>query len=94
QIERGRRATEMLKQPQFSPLTVEKEVAVLYALTRGFVDEIPVADVNRFERELLEYLDTKEKTTLEKIVTTKALNDEIEGELKSHIEEFKKSFLA
>ena len=94
QIERGRRATEMLKQPQFSPLTVEKEVAVLYALTRGFVDEIPVADVNRFERELLEYLDTKGKTTLEKIVTTKALNDEIEGELKSHIEEFKKSFLA
>ena len=94
QIERGRRATEMLKQPQFSPLTVEKEVAVLYALTRGFVDEVPVVDVNRFERELIEYLDTKGKGTLEKIVTTKALNEEIEGELKEHIETFKKNFLA
>ena len=94
QIERGRRATEMLKQPQFSPLSVEKEVAVLYALTRGFVDEVPVVDVNRFERELLEYLDTKGKSTLEKIITTKALNDEIEEELRGHIEAFKKNFLA
>ena len=94
QIERGRRATEILKQPQFSPLTVEKEVAVLYALTRGFVDEIPVVDVSRFERELIEYLDNKGTVTLAKIVTNKALNDEIEGELKEHIETFKKNFLA
>lgn len=93
QIERGRRATEILKQPQFSPLPVEKEVAVLYALTRGFVDEVPVADVNRFEQEFLVYLDHKGKGTLEKIVTSKALNDEIEEELRVHIESFKKEFL-
>lgn len=93
QIERGRRATEILKQPQFSPLPVEKEVAVLYTLTRGFVDDVKVEDINRFEQEFLAYLDHKGASTLNKIVTGRALNDEIEEELRQHIETFKKEFL-
>ncbi len=93
QIERGRRATEILKQPQFAPLSVEKEVVVLYALTRGFIDEIKVEDVNRFEQEFLAYMESKGKATLESIATTKALNEEIEAELRQHIETFKQAFL-
>lgn len=91
-IERGRRATEILKQPQFAPLPVEKEVVVLYALTRGFVDEVPVNDVVRFEAELLAYLDGPGKEVAVAIGQEKALTEEVESLVTKHLEEFKKSF--
>lgn len=91
-IERGRRAVEMLKQPQYAPLPVEKEVAVLYALTRGHVDDVAVVDINRFEREFLSYLDDEGKEAGEAILKERALTPEVEELLKKHISAFKVSF--
>lgn len=91
-IERGRRAVEMLKQPQYAPLPVEKEVAVLYALTRGHVDDIAVEAISRFEREFLVYLDNEGKEVGETILKERALTPEVEEILKKHIGEFKKGF--
>ncbi len=91
-IERGRRAVEMLKQPQYSPLSVEKEVAVLYALSRGYVDDVAVEEISRFEREFLASLDNEGKAVGEAIMKEKALTEEVEALLKKHIEMFKKSF--
>lgn len=91
-IERGKRAVEMLKQPQYAPLPVEEEVAVLYALTRGHVDDIAVSDINRFEREFLVYLCNEGKEVLEAILKERALTEGVEELLKKHIAEFKKSF--
>ena len=93
-IERGRRAVEILKQPQYAPLPVEKEVAVLYALTRGHVDDVPVAEINRFEREFHVYLDNEGKVVGEATLREKALTPEVEELLKQHIESFKKTFAA
>ncbi|MEK9151229.1 MAG: F0F1 ATP synthase subunit alpha [Patescibacteria group bacterium] len=91
-IERGRRAVEMLKQPQYAPLAVEQEVAVLYALTRGYVDDIAVEHVGRFEHELLAYLASDGQEALDGIREEKAITEEGEKLMKKHIEMFKKSF--
>lgn len=91
-IERGRRAVELLKQPQYAPITVEKEVALLYALTRGFVDDVAVADLAKFEKEWYAYLEHDGKEVLAAIVQERALTENVESLLKKHIGEFKKSF--
>jgi F-type H+-transporting ATPase subunit alpha len=84
-IERGKRATEILKQPQFRPLTVEKEVAVLYALTRGHLDDVDVSNIGKFEEDFVSYLDGEGKEIIEALTASKALNEEIEELLKKHI---------
>ena len=93
QIERGRRAVEILKQPQYTPLPVEKEVAILYTLTRGHLDDIRVEDLGRFESEYFAYLETTGKEALEAIVKEKALTPEVEELLKKHIAQFKVGFV-
>jgi F-type H+-transporting ATPase subunit alpha len=93
-IERGRRAVEVLKQPQYSPVPVEKEVAILYALSRGHLDDIAVAEITRFEKELFLALESDGKEVLEAIRTEKALTETVEPLLKDYIEKFKKSFVA
>lgn len=92
-IERGRRAVEILKQPQYAPLPVEKEVAILYALTRGHLDDVKVEDLGRFEKEFFVYFETTGKEALEAIVQEKALTPEVEEMLKKHIGECKKGFI-
>ncbi|WNC14527.1 F0F1 ATP synthase subunit alpha [Brevibacillus brevis] len=87
---RGERLMEIMKQGQFDPMPVEKQVASIYTATRGFLDDIPVGDVGRFEKELLSYLDSNKPQLLEHIRTTKDLPDE--KELNAAIEEFKKGF--
>ncbi|MDP2837920.1 MAG: F0F1 ATP synthase subunit alpha [Candidatus Moranbacteria bacterium] len=91
-IERGRRATEMLKQPQYAPLPVEQEVAVLYALTRGHVDDVAVEKISAFEHGFVVYLQNEGKEALEAILQEKALTPEVEEVLKKHIGTFKKGF--
>jgi len=93
-IERGRRAVEILKQPQYAPIPVEKEVAILYALTRGHIDDIAIESVCRFEQEFLSYLDNEGKEVLTAILKEKVLTPEVEELLKKHIEECKKNFVA
>lgn len=89
-LTRGERLMEIMKQGQFEPMPVEKQVASIYTATRGFLDDIPVADVGRFEKELLSYLESNAPQLLEHIRTTKDLPDE--KEFNAAIEQFKKSF--
>lgn len=91
-IERGRRAVETLKQPQYAPLPVEKEVAILYALTRGHLDDVKIDDLARFEKEFVAYFETSGKEAIDGIVKEKALTPEVEESLKKHIGAFKQGF--
>lgn len=90
-LNRGARTVEVLKQGLNKPLKVEKQVAILYALTRGFLDDIPVADITRFEDEYLTWLEHNRKELLDTIVTTKDLpSDE---DFAKAINDFKKTFV-
>jgi F-type H+-transporting ATPase subunit alpha len=92
QISRGQRLTEILKQGQYRPMAVEHQVAIIYAATNGYLDDISVDQVKKFEDGLHEYLDSRADKTLEKIVKTGELNEESEKELQSHLTDFKKIF--
>ena len=91
-LNRGRRTVEILKQKLHAPLAVEKQVVILYALTHGFLDSIPVDSILDFESELFEYLDTNHPNIFEIIRTTQDLPEE--DELNSVIKEYKDIFLA
>jgi F-type H+-transporting ATPase subunit alpha len=91
-LARGARLTELLKQPQYSPLTVEEQVVSIYAGTRGYLDGIAVSDVGRFETELLARIKSKHAGILDAIRTQKALSKELEAALKAAIEAFAKTF--
>jgi F-type H+-transporting ATPase subunit alpha len=77
QIERGQRMTEVLKQPQYSPLPVEEQVAILWAGSAGFIDDVPVESVAKFESEFLETLRTANRDLLDRIKNEKALSDDL-----------------
>jgi F-type H+-transporting ATPase subunit alpha len=91
QLERGARLTELLKQPQYSPYPVEEQVVSIWAGTTGKLDDVPVEDILRFERELLDYLErnTKVLTTLR---DTNVLDDDTTAELEKKVEAFKLEF--
>ena len=89
-LERGKRTVEILKQELNKPLKVERQVVSLYALTRGFLDDIPVADITRFERELLNWLDSNHTNIYEHIRTTKDLP--ADADMAEAINAFKKTF--
>ena len=92
QLARGERLTELLKQPQYSPQSVEEQVCVIYAGTRGYLDGIATADVGRFEREFLARLHSKHQDLLDAIRETKALSKDLEDKLKSALEGFTATF--
>ena len=91
-LARGARLTELLKQPQYAPLQAEEQVCVIYAGTRGYLDPIAVADVSRFEAELLSRLHGQHADLLEAIRTQKTLTDELEGKLKAVLDAFAAAF--
>jgi F-type H+-transporting ATPase subunit alpha len=91
-LARGARLTELLKQPQYAPLQAEEQVCVIYAGTRGFLDGVPVADVGRFEAELLSRLHGHHAELLEAIRTQKTLSAELEAQLKHVLDTFAASF--
>ncbi len=93
-LARGERLTELLKQPQFSPLQVEEQVAVIYAGTRGYLDGIPVKSVQKYEKELLANLHANHSQLLADIASQKKLTDDIESHLKSALESFTANFAA
>ncbi len=92
QLDRGRRTVEILKQDQYEPLTVAQQVVVLYAITRGFVDDVVVEKVRTWERELLTYFESQGKKLIEQIESEKVLSEEIEESLKRAIGEFKEVY--
>ena len=93
QLDRGMRMTELLKQPQYLPMPVEKQVISLYAGTKGYIDDIPVADVTRFEAELLKYMDNTAPEIGADIVKNKKITDANESALKKALADFKQNFV-
>ncbi len=94
QLNRGQRMVELLKQDQYSPLPVEQQILVIFAGTNGYVDEVPVNVVRKFESELLRFATSKYQPLLDDIKNKKQLDDDLKARIKSAIEEFKKTFTA
>ncbi len=91
-LARGSRLTELLKQPQYSPLAVEEQVAVIFAGVNGYLDGINVGDVTRFEHQYLDAIRDKGADILSTIRSEKALSDETAEKLKSFLDDFTKTF--
>ena len=94
QLNRGQRMVELLKQDQYVPMLVEHQILVIFAGTNGYVDEVPVTAVKKFEQELLRFMASKHQAVLDDIKTKKQIDDDLKARIKSAIEEFKKSFTA
>ena len=92
QLARGERLTEVLKQPQYQPMPVEKQVLVIWAATNGYIDDVPIEDVRRFESELLQFVENSHPGLLQAIKEKKALSDEIVADLKQALADFKESW--
>jgi F-type H+-transporting ATPase subunit alpha len=92
QLARGARLVEVLKQPQYRPMPVEKQVAVIYAVTNGYLDDVQVPHIRQWEREFLEYLEAKHPEVIEGLRTKKALDDAGTQGLKAAIAAFKHLF--
>ena len=91
-LNRGQRLTELLKQPQFSPLSMEEQVCVIYAGTRGYLDKLPTSDVQRYEADLLRHLHGEHAALLASIRTEKKLTDDSESQLKAALAKFTEHF--
>ena len=89
QLERGARLTELLKQPQYAPQSLAQQVTVLFAGTRGHLDDVPIEKIGDFERAIHEYMASSHPQILESIETTGDLSDEIETQLTQAIQDFK-----
>jgi F-type H+-transporting ATPase subunit alpha len=94
QLNRGRRLVEILKQPQYQPLAVEKQVTIVYAATKGFLDAIGIEELNRYENELYRFIETRYPTVFTNIADKKIIDDEGKAALEGALTEFNKQFLA
>jgi F-type H+-transporting ATPase subunit alpha len=92
QLERGARTVEVLKQPQYSPMRVEQQVMIIYAVTNGHLDEVPVNRIREWERQFHEFMAARFPQVGEKLRTEKVLSKETEADLKNGIEAFKATF--
>ena len=89
QLARGSRLVEALKQGQYEPLAVEKQILIIYAVTNGFVDDYPVDSVNKYEKELYSFFDSNYSSLLDEIRTKKVISDELEESVKNALSELK-----
>ncbi|GAB4255994.1 F0F1 ATP synthase subunit alpha [Deferrisoma sp.] len=94
QLARGARLVEILKQGQYAPLPVEKQVLIIYAATNGWVDKYEVGQLHRYEEQLYSFFDTKRPDVLEELRTKKALDDELKKKIDEALAEFDKVFVA
>jgi F-type H+-transporting ATPase subunit alpha len=94
QLTRGEKVSEVLKQPQFQPLAVEQQVAILWVVTNGFLDDVPTSRVREFETQFYRFLESERPEVLTSIAEKKALEDDIVAGLKKATEDFKQSFMA
>src|SRR4051794_11100476 len=94
QLNRGARLVEILKQPQYEPIPVERQVAIIYAGTNGYLDKIPVSAMAAFETELYQYIDTRAPEVFSAIRDKKQLDDEVKGALNTAVKEFAGDFAA
>ena len=93
-LNRGARMVELLKQPQYKPMPVEEQVSIIYAGGRGFMDDVPLGAVRKFEEQFLDYLRNAKADVLKGIREKKALDQDLEGKLKAALDDFKKGFRA
>ncbi|SPE42282.1 F1 sector of membrane-bound ATP synthase, alpha subunit [Candidatus Sulfopaludibacter sp. SbA3] len=94
QLNRGNHLVEILKQGQYQPLPLEKQVVIIFAGTKGYLDDLPVEQCRKFEEELYRFVDNAHRPLWEEIRTKKALDDELRGKVVKVIEEFKARFVA
>ena len=94
QLTRGEKLSEVIKQPQYQPVPVEKQVAILYIATKGLLDDVPTPRVKDFEQQFYRFLETEHGAAMAKLGDTKVLDDATAAELESAANEFRKSFLA
>jgi F-type H+-transporting ATPase subunit alpha len=92
QIDRGKRIMEVFKQPQYNPISVEIQIAVLWAVQNGYMDEVPVERVKEFQNRLMDFLGTRKMDLLDRIAKEKALGDPLKADLKTAIDEFGNSW--
>ncbi len=91
-LDRGARIVELFKQPQYQPMPVQLQTAILWSMQKGYLDPIPVERVKEFQNKLQEYLTTRKEAILDKILAKKQVDEEIEKELTAALEEFKVTF--
>jgi F-type H+/Na+-transporting ATPase subunit alpha len=94
QLNRGRRLVEVLKQPQYQPLEIEKQVIIIYAATNGFLDTVAVEDARAYETELYKFLDTRRPQLLSSLAEKKQIDDTIKADLTQTLKEFGDAFAA
>ncbi|HET6798530.1 MAG TPA: F0F1 ATP synthase subunit alpha [Gemmatimonadales bacterium] len=94
QLARGARLVEVLKQPQYQPVPVEKQVVIIYSVTNGYLDEVPVPQIRKWEEDFIAYLEASHPKVLSDIRTKKALDDDLTNRLKTAITTFQPMFVA
>jgi F-type H+-transporting ATPase subunit alpha len=94
QIARGRRLTEVLKQDQYQPLAVAKQILIIFAATNGYLDELEVEECRKFEKALYDFVDANYPAVLQKVAERKQLDDELRAELRKALDAFKEQFRA
>ena len=94
QLNRGRHLVEILKQGQYAPLPVEKQIIIIFAGTQGYLDDIPVEQCRKFEDEIFRYVDNAHRAVLTEIREKKAIDDTLRAKLHSLVKEFKDRFVA
>ena len=94
QLNRGKHLTEILKQGQYQPLPLEKQIAIIFAGTQGFIDDLPIEQCRKFEEELYRFIESAHPTIFEEIRNKKALDDSLKAKLTGAIKEFKTRFVA
>ncbi|MCD6212056.1 MAG: F0F1 ATP synthase subunit alpha, partial [Sulfurovum sp.] len=92
QLERGQRMVEVLKQGPYAPVPIEKQVVIIFAGAQGYLDDIPVASVTKFEADLMPFMEAKHSNILDSIRTEKKISDDTDAQLRKAIEDFKASF--
>jgi len=92
QLNRGKRWVEVLKQGPYSPVPVEKQVAIIFAGGNGYLDDVKVEDIRRFEAEFMKYLDNNKASLLDGIREKRELSDDLKTQLKAALDEFKRQF--
>jgi len=91
QLRRGEKVTEVMKQPQYQPLAVEKQVVIIFAATNGYVDDVPTGRVRDFERDLFRAMDGQYKKVAEAVAGAKKFDADLQAQIKAMLDEFKKT---
>ncbi len=94
QLNRGARLVEILKQPQYLPLGVERQIVMIFAGTQGLLDEVPTRDILAYEKDLFRFLDSRKPGLLSTILEKKSLDDQLKADMTQALKEFTKEFLA